>query len=186
MDDLSREKKKGFSLWYLKDVPMRRRLNGHTYHTPGFGLASQLFAVTVRHVLDRLGPEEGEGVIRQAVEEFGRERGRRIAETVKGLGKPLTLKNWLIYSDIDGTNFAVKPYLENKDFVVEVHRCSFMDAAERWGLKDQASLYCKYVDYAILEGYNPDIRLVLESRHDSGKGFCLFRYIMKEQNLKRM
>ena len=57
-----------------------------------------------------------------------------------------------------------------------------MEAAERWGVRDHARYYCKYVDYAILAGYNPDIRLVLNSRHDTGKEFCLFRYIMKEAN----
>jgi hypothetical protein len=179
MDDLSREKKLGFSYWYMKDVVLRRMLNGRKYHTPGFGLASQLFAVTAKQILDTLGPGQGEALVRAAVEEFGRGRGQRIAETVKGLGKPLTIKNWLIYSDIDGSNFQAKASIDDRDLLVEVHRCTFMEAAERWGLKDTARLYCKYVDHAILAGYNPDIRLELRSRHDTGKDFCLFRYIMK-------
>ncbi|HQI81294.1 MAG TPA: L-2-amino-thiazoline-4-carboxylic acid hydrolase [Deltaproteobacteria bacterium] len=180
MDDLEREKRFGFSYWYMKDVIPRRMLAGHTYHTPGFGLAAQLFAVTAKHVMERLGPAEGEPLIRTAVEEFGRERGLRIAETVRSMGKPLTVKNWLIHSDIDGSNFQAKPAIDNHDLLVEVHRCSFMEAAEAWGLGDHARLYCRYVDHAILKGYNPAIRLVLNSRHDTGKHFCLFRYIMKE------
>ena len=182
MDDLTREKRHGFSYWYMKDVLPRRILNGQRYHTPGFGLASQLFAVTCRHVMENMGQGEGEALIRKAVEEFGFERGRRITETVKSLGKPLTIKNWLIYADIDGSNFEAKPTIDNHDLLVEVHRCTFMEAAERWGVRDHARYYCKYVDYAILAGYNPDIRLVLNSRHDTGKEFCLFRYIMKEAN----
>jgi len=182
MDDLLREKKKGFSYWYMKDVLLKRRFLSDTYHTQGFGLAAQLFSSLSKYILEKQGVDEGEKLIKEAVTYFGRERGHRIAQVVKGLGKPLSLKNWLIYSDIDGSNFQAKPYIKNHDLIVEVKRCSFIEAAEKWGLKEQASLYCKYVDHAILEGYNPEVKLELLSRHDTGKDHCLFRYIMKENN----
>jgi hypothetical protein len=182
MDDLLREKEKGFSYWYMKDVPFRRKFLSDSYHTQGFGFAAQLFASLSKHILEKHGVVEGEKLIKEAVEYFGRERGQRIAQLVQGLGKPLSLKNWLIYSDIDGSNFEAKPYIKNHDLVVEVKRCSFIEAAGKWGLKEQASLYCKYVDYAILEGYNPEVKLDLLSRHDTGKDYCLFRYIIKEGN----
>lgn len=182
MDDIRREKKKGLSRWYLKDVLLRRRILGSTFHTPGFGFAAQLFAVMSRFIIKKLGPEEGEALIREAVTSFGRERGRRIAAVVKGLGKPLTFKNWLLYTDIHGSNFEARPSIDRDDLVAEVHRCTFMEAAQRWGLTEYASLYCKYADYAILEGYNPDILLELHTRHETGKEYCLFRYIMKEEN----
>jgi hypothetical protein len=182
MDDLRREKEKGLSRWYLKDVLFKRRLIHDTYHTPGFGFAAQLFAVMSKFIIARLGHEEGQTLIREAVQYFGRERGQRIAEVVKTLGKPLTFKNWLIYTDIDGSNFEVKPSIDNQDLLAEVHHCTFMAAAEKWGLKDYAALYCKDADYAILAGYNPDIKLDLQSRHESGRDYCLFRYVMKEKN----
>lgn len=182
MDDLAREKTKGFSLWYLKDVLFRRMFLGKKYHTPGFGLAAQLFACMVKEIIDEIGPEKGEEVIKNAVEEFGRQRGSRIAETVKSLGKPLTFKNWLIHTDIDGSNFPFKPTFDKGDLVVKVGQCSFNQAAQRWGLGEQAGIYCKYADFAILEGYNPDIKLVLQDRHSTGEDFCVFRYIMKDEN----
>jgi len=165
MNDLQREKKKGFSIWYLKDVPLIRKVIGKKYHTPGFGLAAQLFATMCKFIIKKLGPEEGEGLIKEAVEHFGKERGKRIARKVTSLGKPLSFKNWLIYTDIDGSNFPVKPYIDNNDLLAPVTECSFHKAASEWGLEKYSSLYCKYVDYAILDGYNPDIKLVLEHRH---------------------
>ena len=182
MDDLEREKKKGLDRWYLKDVLLKRKLLGDKYHTPGFGLAAELFASMCKAIIEKLGPDEGEAVIKEAVEYFGRQRGKRIAETVKQMGKPLSFKNWLIYSDISGENFAVKPDLDNGDLVVQVGTCQFMKAAEKWDLGEYAKIYCKYADYAILEGYNPDIKLVLEDRGKTGKDHCLFRYLMKEEN----
>ncbi len=58
----------------------------------------------------------------------------------------------------------------------------FYNASEKWDLGEYAKLYCKYADYAILDGYNPDVKLLLEQRQKTGNDHCLFRYVMKEEN----
>ena len=181
MDDLTREKKEGFDFAYLGDVPQKKEEVGDQFMTPGFGLAAQLFSSTAKVIMDRLGPEEGEQVLKEAVERFGFERGRRIAERVKGEGLPLTFKNWLIYSDIDASeNFQPLPDIQDTDLVVKVSNCTFYNAAQQWGLGEYAHIYCKYVDYKILEGYNPDVKMELQERQATCEDFCLFRYRMKE------
>jgi len=180
MNELQRERKKGLSIWYLKDVLLKRKLIGKRYQTPGFGLAAQLFATMCKVIIQRLGSAEGEALIKEAVESFGRERGKRIAEKVAAQGKPLSFKNWLIYTDIDGGNFSAKPSIVDHNLLAHVKECSFYKAASEWGLGEYASIYCKYADYAILEGYNPDVKLMLETRHKNGKDHCLFCYSMKE------
>lgn len=183
MDDISREKEKGFDFEYLGDVPKAKEEIGDTYQTPGFGLASQLFSSVAKFVIERLGPKEGEALLKDAVEYFGRERGKSIAQRVKKLGKPLTFKNWLIYSDIDASkNFEAMPEIVDGDLVVNVKNCTFHNGANEWGLGDYANIYCRYVDYAILRGYNPDVKLVLKERKGKDEESCVFRYIMKEKN----
>jgi L-2-amino-thiazoline-4-carboxylic acid hydrolase len=183
MDDLQMEKDEGFSWEYLGEVPQKKEEAGDKYLTPGFGLAGQLFASVAKVLLDRLGPEEGEALLKEAVDYFGMERGRRIARRVKEQGLPLTFKNWLIHTDIGSENFGNIPDLDNSDLVVKVGDCTFFKAAEEWRLGEYAKIYCKYADYAILRGYNPDIKLVLDTRHSSGEEHCCFRYIMKEANM---
>jgi hypothetical protein len=183
MDELEREKKQGFDWDYLGDVLEKKAALGDKYQIPGFGLGSALFAFSAKAVIDELGPEKGEAVLKGAIEAFGRARGRRIAAIVKDLGLPLTLKNWLIYSDIDSINFDPSPDLDNNDLVVKAGQCTFWNAAREFGMGEYARIYCKYADYAILEGYNPDIKLVLHDRHHVGQAeHCTFRYIMKEAN----
>ncbi len=182
MNDLERERKRGLSWWYLKDVIAKKKLAGTRFHTPGFGLAAQLFASFAKAALDQVGPEKGEAIIKEAVEHFGRERGKSIARAVKKLGKPLSFKNWLIHTDIASDNFGFRPNVDNSDLVVTVRDCTFMKAAEKWGLGEYGAMYCKYADHAILDGYNPDIRLELDTRHDTGKDYCVFRYIMNQDN----
>ena len=182
MDESKKEREEGLDWDYLMDVPQRKEEIGTDYQTPGFGLAAQLFASVAKFVIDRLGPEEGEALLKEAVEYFGRERGRHIAERVKAMGKPLTLKNWLIYTDIDTANFQPVPSLEEGDLVARVSDCTFYEAAEEWGLGEYARIYCKYADYAILGEYNPDVKMTVSPRQVSGEDYCVFRYIMKEEN----
>ncbi|MBP7603633.1 MAG: L-2-amino-thiazoline-4-carboxylic acid hydrolase [Spirochaetes bacterium] len=186
MNELEREKSRGLSFPYLIKVLFMRLGVGKRHQTPGFGLAGQLFGVVAKHVLAELGPERGETLLKAAVEEFGRERGKRIAETVRSKGKPLSLRNWLIYTDIAPENFEAHPSFPEGDLRAKVGRCSFFGAAERWGLGEYAKLYCKYADYAILNGYNPDVTLKLEQRQWSGRDHCVFRYVMKEENRARV
>jgi len=181
MDDIKREKDQGFDFAYLGDVPQKKIEIESRYQTPGFGLAAQLFCCTARRVIDRLGSEEGTALIKGAVEDFGLMRGRHIAARVKSLGLPLSFRNWLIYSDIDSSsNFEALPAIEDGDLVVRVGNCTFFNAAREWGLEEFAHIYCKHVDYKILAGYNPDIKLILKERQATGEDFCVFRYIMKE------
>jgi hypothetical protein len=180
MDDIAREKMHGFDFEYLGDVPQKKLDVGDAYQTPGFGLAAQLFCCGARRVIEALGRDEGTAVMKHAVEDFGLERGRQIAARVTELGLPLSFKNWLIYSDIDSSaNFQALPAIEEGDLVVTVKNCTFFSAARRWGLEEYAHIYCAHVDYKILAGYNPDIRLTLEERQATGKDFCVFRYGMK-------
>lgn len=182
MSDLKREKEQGFDMDYLGDVLDKKKELGVKYQTPGFGLAAQLFSSIAKFVIEKMGAEQGEKLLKEAVEYFGKERGKRIAERVKTEGKPLTFKNWLIYTDIDSSNFKPIASIENNDFIAKIRHCTFYNAAEEWGLGDYAKTYCKYVDYKILEGYNPGIKLILNERQATGKNRCIFRYIMKADN----
>ncbi|MBU0515406.1 MAG: L-2-amino-thiazoline-4-carboxylic acid hydrolase [Proteobacteria bacterium] len=182
MNDLEREKDKGLSLWYLKDAPLKRKFAGKKDRVPEFGHAARLFAIMAKHVIDRLGPEAGEELIQAAVEEFAFRRGQDIARKVQDQGQPLSLKNWIIHSDIDPQNFKLEIDFPEGDLQARVGRCTWHQAAEQWGLTDYAKLYCRYADYKILEGYNPDVDLTLEDRHQPGRDHCLFRYRMKEKS----
>jgi hypothetical protein len=181
MDELKKERGEGLDWEYLLEVPKKKEEVGDTYQTPGFGLAAQLFACLAKSVIDKLGPEEGETLLREGIELFGRERGRHIAEKVKAMHKPLTIKNWLIYTDIDSGNFGATPKVDDSDLYIDVGNCAFYDAAAQWGMEEFACIYCKYADYAILSGYNPDIKLILEPREPGGDS-CSFRYVVKESN----
>ena len=184
MNDLTREKETGLDFEYLGDVLDKKVDVGTKFQTPGFGLAAQLFSTVAKHVINYLGVNDGEKLLKEAVEEFGFYRGKLIAEKVKSEGLELSFKNWLIYTDIDSMkNFRPITTTPDGDFLAKIKHCTFFNAAEDWGLGEFAKYYCRYVDYKILEGYNPDIRLILKDRYSTGEKRCFFRYIIKQDNL---
>lgn len=183
MDELEMEKKEGLSWDYLADVlPMKEEI-GDKYLVPGWGLGVTLFSFAAKAIMEELGPEKGEALLKKAIEEFGRERGRRTARMVKGLGKPLTLKNWFIYNDIDTRNTNPQPIdIVNGDYVMKTGECVLWNTTREFGLGDFSQFFCKYADQAVLEGYNPDIKLEKNIRYQTHKDHCVFRYIIKESN----
>lgn len=141
-----------------------------------------MFSSVAKFVIEELGVEKGEKLLKNAIGYFGEERGKKIANRIKSEGKPLTFKNWLIYTDIDSSNFRPIVGVENGDFIAKIKHCTFYNAAKEWGLEEYACIYCKYVDYKILDGYNPDVKLILNNLQTTGKNQCIFRYIMKKEN----
>jgi hypothetical protein len=143
----------------------------------------QFFALTAKAIIDRLGEKEGGELLRGLVEDFAMRRGKRIAEKVKEAGKPLAFKNFVVYGDMDSTGVSsgVTPNIEDGEFILEVKHCEFNQGAKAVGLGEYAYHYCKYIDTALLKGYNPDLKLAVEKNLSAGDDTCLFRYTLKEK-----
>jgi len=183
MDELEKEKKEGLSWDYLADVLPKKEEIGSKYQIPSWGLGTSLFSSVAKAVIEELGPDKGEALLKKAIEEFDRARGRRIAGIVEGLGEPLTLKNWFIYGDMDPRNSNPQPIdIVNGDYLMKTGECVLWNTAGEFGLRDFSQFFCKYADEAVLEGYNPDIKLIKNYRYQTGKDHCLFRFITKESN----
>lgn len=182
MDEGKKEREEGIDWDYLAQAMQEKQQVGNEHITPLAGHLGQLFAVTAKSIMDRLGLEEGEALIKEIVERFAEKRGRHIAEKVKKLGKPLTLKNFIVYGDLDSAAVVsgAIPSIEKGDLILEIADCNICRGAEDWGLKKYAYYYCKYIDVAILKGYNPKLKLEVSKRLTAGDGSCVFRYTVKE------
>ncbi len=180
MDELEKEKRAGISWGDLADVATLREQLGDRYQVPGWGMGVVLFSFVAKAVIKELGPQKGEALLKEALIEFGHARGKRIAGIVKDLGRPLTLKNWITYGDMDPKNMSPKPAVEDGDFIMRTGNCVVWAAAAEFGVSQYSQIFCRYADDAILEGYNPEIKLVKNIRYQTGSDHCLFRYIAKE------
>jgi hypothetical protein len=181
MDEIQKEKKEGLSWEYMGEAMKERGELAGRYVTPMAALMGQMFAVFAKTVIDEVGLEKGEAVIQKAVEDFGITRGKRIAEKVKARGLPLSFKNFLVHMDLDTTaaNASV-PNIEGKDLTLTINRCFILDGARELGLGKYFHYYCRWIDRAILFGYNPDLTIEITKTLSGGDEACFFRYIVSK------
>jgi hypothetical protein len=120
-----------------------------------------LFAWLVRAAMERAGEERGEAAIRQAVRTYGEERGHRMALRAEANGERLDMESYMAYGE-----WAAAPG-ESEQVVVEdgadvrstVLRCPWHRAWAKDDVMAYGRLYCLEIDEALARGFNPALRL---------------------------
>jgi hypothetical protein len=180
MSDKERERAEGLTWEYLGEAMKKKAALEGKQLTPMPSLMGQMFAVFAKAVIDEVGTEKGEAIIKKAVVDFGHTRGKHIAEKVTALGLDLTFANFLTYMDLDSSAaLTFVPSIEDGNMTLSITRCAFDDGAKAIGLRDYFHYYCRWVDNAILEGYNPDLVLEISETLSGGADACIFRYLIK-------
>ncbi len=174
---------KGKSLdWETLGAALQERAEtGGRYLTEPLAQLGQLFATLAAEMIESCGEEGREAVVR-AVERFGEERGRRLAELVKSEGREATFANFLIFNDLDTSDLAMVPSLEEGELRLEISSCPFAAACEKWDLSEFGRLYCEHVDAAIMRGYNPRLYETVSLQSlTAGADKCILVYKTIEQ-----
>jgi len=180
MSEFEKERAGGLNWEYLGEAMKKKAALEGKQLTSMASLMGQMFAVFAKTVIDTLGKEKGEAVIKDAVLTFGRTRGKRIAERVKAEGLEPTFANFLTYMDLDSSAaLTYTPTIEDGNMYLNITRCAFADGASALGLGEYFHYYCRWVDNAILEGYNPDLVLEIPQTLSGGSDACVFRYLIK-------
>jgi hypothetical protein len=124
-----------------------------------------LFAWMSRAVIERAGAEKGARIVRQAVRRYGEQRGERMALRARANGHPLTMANYVAYSEWEGgKDDALQEVAERApDTRVLVHLCPWNTAWEENDLTPYGRYYCLEVDEALVRGFNPDLHLDVHS-----------------------
>ena len=182
MDDLKKERVERVDWEYLGNAMKEKEEQGDANFLSLANHMGQFFVLMAKAIIDRMGEKEGGELLKSVVEEFAMRRGERIAEKVKSAGKPLAFKNFIVYGDMDSTGVTsgMTPSIEDGDLVLEIKHCEFNQGAKAVGLGEYAYHYCKYIDTALLKGYNPDLKLEVKKNLSAGDDVCLFRYSLKE------
>ena len=137
-----------------------------------------LFAWMSREVVQRVGEERGEEVMRKAVSRYGQQRGRRMALRAKANDKDLTLSmfDFQVYGEweSDDGDFGRLILGTDPHFHVSVAKCPWNDTWQENGLVDFGRFYCLEVDHALIEGFNPELKLELNTTLPNDQKDCDF------------
>ncbi|WP_340109698.1 L-2-amino-thiazoline-4-carboxylic acid hydrolase [Pikeienuella sp. HZG-20] len=141
-------------------------------------------ALILKHVYEvlkaRMGEEEAQSVIGEAVSNSAIEHGKGFAEA---LGREPTLKDFLdimpLWTKDDALQIEVLAADEEKlDF--NVVRCRYSEMYKEMGLGNIGHLLSCNRDGDFCVGYNPDMELTRTQTIMKGASHCDFRYRMKK------
>jgi hypothetical protein len=137
-----------------------------------------LFAWISREVVERIGVEEGEAVMRAVVRRYGEERGRRMALRALADGQTLSMASFLAHGEWEvGPGQMARQVIEKPpDVLTHVHRCPWHAAWVENDLMEYGRLYCLEIDEALVRGFNPDLGLEVNRTQTNDGEYCEFVY----------
>jgi hypothetical protein len=137
-----------------------------------------MFALLAKNILEVFGPGEGDKLLLSAVEQYGSERGSRMAKRCAAHGRPLDMDSYLAFTewryakDFEKTPLFDKPYRAYR-----VLRCPWFASWEQADMGEYGKYYCRIVDKGILKGFNPRLTLEMPKYHSKGgDDYCEFHW----------
>lgn len=139
-------------------------------------------------VVDAVGEEKGEQIIRRAVVRYGNQRGRRMAMRAEANGHPQTMTNYFAYAEVK---------LKRGDFKMELlersphvrgrtSTCPWTVAWEKNDLMEYGRYFCREIDRAVVQGFNDDLVLEVNATMSNGAEYCDMTFVDANFTLPKM
>jgi hypothetical protein len=163
----------------ISEITMPDRIN----ETIGVLTRREVEARLLSHLLPALGKEFGDAnvlkVIAEAVVTIARQQGAELSRTLGGNSLGLfrgSLIHWT-----KGDALAIDLIEESeKVFAFNVTRCNYAEMYNRLGIPELGPILSCSRDFALVEGFNPKIRLVRKQTLMEGAPYCDFCYRLEE------
>jgi hypothetical protein len=137
-----------------------------------------LFAWIAKAIVERIGDQRGETIIRKTVRQYGEERGRRMALRALANKHTLSMANYIGYSEyrISPGEIDMKIIERSPHARMRVFKCPWHKAWKENGLQSLGCLYCLEIDQALVRGFNPGLQLEVNATLTTGSAQCDFVY----------
>ncbi|MDL2225789.1 L-2-amino-thiazoline-4-carboxylic acid hydrolase [Eubacteriales bacterium OttesenSCG-928-M02] len=136
-----------------------------------------LFGYLTRETLATLG-KDGENAVKEIVILYGNQRGVRMAMRATAAGYPLDMvsyngfREWQLVNP-DSAHTQGEPPKGDADYHISYSlTCPWHQAWKAYGMEAEAPYYCRYVDKALLAGFNPNLRLEIPKLLTQGDDCC--------------
>ncbi len=138
-------------------------------------IMAKLYYFMADEVINVMGKEEGEEIVRRAIWKFGTNRGEGIKEVVQKKGLELNLKNMAENYDMPLSNaWDADSEVSPDNFKEIVHYCPFAEVWKELGAEELGYIYCEQ-DIALMKAFNENIDFSRnESLMDGDDAKCRF------------
>lgn len=148
-----------------------------------------LFGALARRTLEAFG-DAAPALLQRAVERYGRERGGRMAQRAAQWGVEPDMLAYLAFSEWRYPHHFVKSVESRQPvYTTLVHQCPWCRAWKEHGQQEYGPWYCRYVDEALVKGFNPQLELKVHSNLSEGADSCRFEWrglAMTQDNARRL
>lgn len=117
-----------------------------------------------------------EDLISKIVEKYGTQRGNRMALRAKANSHELSMLNYMVYSEFANKTTIIKKKISslNGHTKVVVTKCPWCETWKENSVLDIGKYYCKFVDKALVNGFNPNLKIDVYSTLTNHKETCEF------------
>ncbi|NLD44252.1 MAG: L-2-amino-thiazoline-4-carboxylic acid hydrolase [Chloroflexi bacterium] len=126
-----------------------------------------------RTLVDALGDEAGQALIRRAIAAYGAHVGERVRRSVEALGLEPTPANYAAGDDVPPSLFPSRSVEVDGEARSRSGACPLCAIWREYGEEALGGLYCG-VDPAKMEAYNPAWTMVHTRRQPLGDPYCEF------------
>ncbi|AJA48320.1 hypothetical protein CPAST_c22500 [Clostridium pasteurianum DSM 525 = ATCC 6013] len=148
-----------------------------------------LFAIFAKYTIEQF-KEKGEEIIYNCVENYGRERGKRMAERTIANGDSLDFINSQAYGEWAAEKGQMEFGIVNlePEYITNVTRCEWCENWKKYNLLDHGKYYCVNIDSAVFNGYNENFHMKATSDLSFGADCCEFHWgnAMTEEDIKKL
>lgn len=130
-------------------------------------------------VVDAVGAEEGERIIRRGVVRYGNQRGRRMAMRAEANGHPRTMAAYFAYAEVRlrRSDFKMEILERSPDARIRTSVCPWAIAWERNDLTAYGRYFCMEIDRAVVQGFNDDLDLEVSGTLSNGAEYCDMTFV---------
>ncbi|MDR7870475.1 MAG: L-2-amino-thiazoline-4-carboxylic acid hydrolase [Tissierellaceae bacterium] len=136
-----------------------------------------LFAYIVKSSIDIFGNDCIQ-TLENGIRRYGNQRGYRMAQRALKDRNKLDILSYLIYGEWESApnEMQIDFYISSSDVNMTASKCSWYDEWNKENLLRYGVLYCDFVDAALLEGFNPELKLDLLEHRTKGAKNCDFYF----------
>lgn len=136
-----------------------------------------LFALFAKYTIEGF-EEKGKEIIYTGIENYGQERGKRMAERASANGEALNFVNSQAYgewvSEKGQMEFGIVSM--EPEYISNVTKCEWCESWKKHNLLDYGKYYCINIDSAVFNGFNEKFHMEATSNLSFGADHCEFHW----------
>jgi hypothetical protein len=139
-------------------------------------IEARIVGPLVKEFIKELGEEKATAIVTNTIVDLARESGRDLAKWVDGNGLEDFEKGLELWTRDNALEIEIIDRSETR-FSFDVKRCRYAEMYKEIGIPKLGKVMSCARDYALIEGFNPDIKLTRTQTIMEGADYCDFRYV---------